>query len=248
VRPVTLDEAVELFPPVWEAFRAYRTGVFARTEAWWRERVLRTPDEQKATPKRLVVLEIDGEAQAYAIYKTTAAFEGFISNAKLDVVEAIGASPQAMAEIWRYLLDIDWMATINAGLVPPDHPLFFLLANPRHARFRRHDALWVRLVDVGAALSGRSYAGEGSVVFEVRDAFCPWNEGRWKVEDRVASRTEDAADIALDVDALGSAYLGAVSFAELRDALRIEELVPGAIARADAVFGWRPFPWCPEIF
>jgi predicted acetyltransferase len=86
------------------------------------------------------------------------------------------------------------------------------------------------------------------VVFEVRDAFCPWNEGRWKLEGGKAARTEDPAEIALDVDALGSAYLGAVAFAELRDALRVEELVPGAIARADAVFGWRPLPWCPEIF
>ena len=81
-----------------------------------------------------------------------------------------------------------------------------------------------------------------------RRPFCPWNEGRWKLDGGKAERTEEAADIALDVDVLGSAYLGAVSFAELRDALRVEELVPGAIARADAVFGWRPFPWCPEIF
>jgi predicted acetyltransferase len=248
VRAVTLDEAVELFPPVWEALRAHRTGVFARTETWWRERVLRTSDEQKATPKRLVALEIDGEVQAYAIYRTTAAFEGFVSNARLDVVEAVGSSPQATAEIWRYLLDVDWMATINAARIPPDHPLFFLLANPRHARFKWHDALWVRLVDVGAALSGRAYATEGSVVFEVRDAFCPWNEGRWKLEGGSASPTEDPADIALDVDALGSAYLGAVSFAQLREALRVEEHVPGAVARADALFGWHPGPWCPEIF
>ena len=108
--------------------------------------------------------------------------------------------------------------------------------------------MWVRLVDVGAALSGRSYAGDGSVVFEVRDAFCPWNEGRWKLEGGKAERTEAEPELALDVDALGSAYLGAVSFAELRDALRIEELVEGAVARADALFGWRPLPWCPEIF
>jgi len=248
VRAVTLDEAVELFPPVWEALRAHRTGVFARTETWWRERVLRTSDEQKATPKRLVALEIDGELQAYAIYRTTAAFEGFVSNARLDVVEAVGANPQATAEIWRYLLDVDWMATINAARIPPDHPLFFLLANPRYARFKWHDALWVRLVDVGAALSGRAYATEGSVVFEVRDAFCPWNEGRWKLEGGSASPTEDPADIALDVDALGSAYLGAVSLAQLREALRVEEHVPGAVARADALFGWHPGPWCPEIF
>jgi len=24
--------------------------------------------------------------------------------------------------------------------------------------------------------------------------------------------------------------------------------VPGAVGRADALFGWRPLPWCPEIF
>jgi predicted acetyltransferase len=247
-RAVTPEEAATLFPPVWDAFRVQRSGVFVRTEAWWRDRTLRTPDDQKATPKRLVALELDGSVQAYAIYKTTAAFEGFVSKAKLEVIEALGATPQATAEIWRYLLDVDWMETITAGLIPPDHPLFLLLANPRRASYRRWDSLWVRLVDVGAALSGRAYAAEGTVVFEVRDVFCPWNEGRWKLEGGKAARTEEAAEIALDVDALGSAYLGAVSFAELRDALRVEELVPGAIARADAVFGWRPFPWCPEIF
>jgi predicted acetyltransferase len=248
VRSVTPDEAAKLFPPVWDAFRGQRSGVFVRTDAWWTDRILRTPDEQKATPKRLVALELDGSVQAYAIYKTTAAFEGFVSRAKLEVLEAVGATPQALAEIWRYLLDVDWMETITAPLIPPDHPLFLLLANPRRASYRRWDGLWVRLVDVGAALSGRAYAAEGSVVFEVRDAFCPWNEGRWKLEGGKAARTEEPAEIALDVDALGSAYLGAVSFAELRDALRVEELVPGAILRADAVFGWRPFPWCPEIF
>ena len=247
-RSVTPDEAATLFPPVWEALRAQRPGVFVRTDAWWRERILRTPEEQKATPRRLVALDLDGSVQAYAIYKTAVAFEGFVSESKLEVLEAVGATPQALAEIWRYLLDVDWMETITAALIPPDHPLFLLLASPRRARYRRWDGLWVRLVDVGAALSGRAYAAEGSVVFEVRDAFCPWNEGRWKLEGGKAVRTEDAADIALDVDALGSAYLGAVSFAELRDALRVDEVVPGAIARADAVFGWRPFPWCPEIF
>src|SRR5579862_5806452 len=117
VRAVTLDEAVELFPPVWEAFRAQRPGVFARTETLWRERTLRTPEDQKATPKRLVALELDGSVQAYAVYKTTAGFEGFVSNAKLEVVEAIGATPQATAEIWRYLLDVDWMGTISAALI-----------------------------------------------------------------------------------------------------------------------------------
>jgi predicted acetyltransferase len=248
LRTVTEAEAAVLFPPVWDALRAQRSGVFSRSESWWRERVLRTAEEQKATPKRLVALDLDGSVQAYAIYTTTAAFEGFVSNAKLEEQEALGATPQATAEIWRYLLDVDWIATIKARLLPPDHPLFLLLASPRRARYTRWDGLWIRLVDVGAALSGRAYAAEGSVVFEVRDAFCPWNEGRWKLEGGKAARTDEPGEIALDVEALGSAYLGAVSFSELRDALRVEERAEGAVARADALFGWRPLPWCPEIF
>ena len=225
MRFVTEDEAKELFPPVWEALRAQRPGVFSRTESWWAGRVLRTHPSQAATPKRFVALEVDGATQGYAVYKTTAAFEAGVSNATLDVIEAVGVTPQATAEIWRFLLDVDWTETIKAYLLPPDHPLFLLLANPRRARYRRGDGLWVRVVDVGAALSGRAYAAEGSVVFEVRDSFCPWNEGRWKLAGGTAARTEDPADIALDVDALGSAYLGAVSFAELRDGLRVEERV-----------------------
>ncbi len=55
---------------------------------------------------------------------------------RVVVVEAIGAAPQAVAELWRFLLDIDWVETITASLLPPDHPLFFLLAEPRRMRYR----------------------------------------------------------------------------------------------------------------
>ncbi|MCW2975896.1 MAG: putative N-acetyltransferase [Actinomycetia bacterium] len=248
VRFVTPEQALDLFPPIWEALRRERPGVFARTREWWELRTLRLPDDEKANPKRFVALDLDGETQAYAIFRTHTGFENGVSSARTEVIEAIGSTPQATAELWRFLLDIDWTATFEASLLPPDHPLFLLLANPRRAGYRMGDGLWARLVDVGAALSGRAYAGDGSIVFGVRDAVCSWNEGRWKLEDGIASRTDADAEIALDVDALGSAYLGAVSFDQLRGALRLEELVEGAVQRADALFGWRPLPWCPEIF
>jgi len=248
MRFVAQEQALELFPPVWEALRRERPGVPSRTRDWWELRPLRLPDEEKANPKRFVALDLDGETQAYAVFKRHPGWEDGVSNARVEVTEAVGATPQATAELWRFLLDIDWTATFEASLLPPDHPLFLLLANPRRARYRMGDALWVRLVDVGAALSGRAYSGDGSIVFDVRDAVCPWNEGRWKLEGGSAARTDDAADVALDVSALGSAYLGAISFVELRGAGRLEELVDGAVQRADALFGWRPLPWCPEIF
>ena len=248
VRFVEPAEALELFPPIWEALARERAGVFSRSREWWELRRLRMPDEEKGNPKRFAVLDVDGKPEAYAIFRSQVSFEGGVSNAKLEVQEALGTTPAATAEIWRFVLDIDWMATIKVSLLPPDHPLFTLLANPRRARYRMGDGLWVRLVDVGAALSGRAYASDGSVVVEVRDALCPWNEGRWKVEGGGAVRTDEPVEIACDVDVLGSAYLGAVSFAQLRDGLRLEELADGAVARADALFGWRPLPWCPEIF
>ena len=248
VRFVTPEEALELFPPVLEALHRQRPGVVLRTREWWQLRTLRILDEEKANPRRFVVLELDGEVQGYAMFRIHSGFVDGISSARTEVKEAIGATPQATAELWRFLLDIDWQATFEVALVPPDHPLFLLLAQPRPAGYRLGDGLWVRLVDVGAALSGRRYGGEGAIVFDVRDAVCPWNEGRWKLEAGAASRTDDPADIACDVNALGSAYLGAVSFSQLRDALRLEEVADGAVERADVLFGWLPLPWCPEIF
>ncbi|HVA29922.1 MAG TPA: GNAT family N-acetyltransferase [Gaiellaceae bacterium] len=248
MRSVSQEEARTLFPPVWEALRAQRPGVFARSQDWWELRPLRLPDEEKESPRRFFALELDGAPQGYAIYRTHVGFENGVSTARTEVLEAVGATPQATGEVWRFLLDIDWTATFEAALLPPDHPLFLLLANPRRAGYRMGDGLWVRLVDVGAALSGRTYSSDGSLVFDVRDPVCPWNEGGWKLEGASASRTDDPAELALEVDALGSAYLGAVSFTQLAGSGRVEELVDGALKRADALFGWQPLPWCPEIF
>ena len=101
---------------------------------------------------------------------------------------------------------------------------------------RISDGLWVRLVDVGAALSARAYAATSPVVFEVEDPFLPDNSGRWRLADGKAERTEDEADLALDVGELGSAYLGGFAFGELVRAGVVSELRDGAAARADAVF------------
>jgi predicted acetyltransferase len=247
-RFVTPEEARELFPPIHEAVRRGRPGMPSRSETWWNDRQLRLPEYEADAPRSFVVLELDGEPQGYAIYRTHFAFEGGLPASRLAVREALGVTPQATAAIWRFLLDIDWMAVAEVPFAPPDHPLFLLLGLPRRARYRMHDALWVRLVDVGAALAGRAYGEGGPLVLEVRDAVCEWNEGRWKLDGGECSRTDDEPDLALDVSALGSAFLGAVSFEQLRAAMRVEELRQRAIARADALFAWRPLPWCLEIF
>jgi predicted acetyltransferase len=107
------------------------------------------------------------------------------------------------------------------------------------------DGLWIRPVDVGAALAARSYAADGDLVLEVVDEFCPWNDGRYALD---GSRTTAGPDLRLQADALGCVYLGAFTFADLARAGRVEEVKEGAIARADALFRTDGKPWCPEIF
>jgi predicted acetyltransferase len=247
-RFVTPEEARELFPPIYDAVRRERPGMMSRSETWWADRHLRLSEDEENAPRRFVLLELDGEPSGYAIYRTHFSFEGGLPASRLVVREALGATPQATAAIWRFILDVDWMSVVEVPYAPPDHPLFLLLALPRRARYRMHDSLWVRLVDVGTALAGRTYGEGGPLVLEVRDAVCEWNDGRWRLEGGECARTDEEPDLALDVSALGSAFLGAVPFEQLRAAMRVEELQEGAVRRADALFAWHPLPWCPEIF
>ena len=220
-----------------------------RTREWWEDRAISDPPERRVGRRARSGSRCSSATATpagYAIYRHRFDYEQGSSASKLEVVEAIGVDPAAVASVWRFLLDIDWTATITASLLPPDHPLFFLLRQPRRMKYRMGDGLWVRLLDVGAALAARTYAEDGELVLEVRDALCPWNEGRWRVR---GERTDDAAaDLALDVSALGAAYLGGMRFATLAQGGHVEELEPGAIERADGIFRHGLHPWCPEIF
>jgi len=250
VRLIEPEEALKRVPPVFDGVRALWPGMFSRNATWWEQREVSDPEDRRdgAGPKRWVVYERDGAIEGYASYRHRMGFEAGVTTAELRIVEALGTTPEALRDLWAYLLAIDWIATVKASLLPPDHPIFLLLAKPRRLRYRMGDGLWVRLVDVGKALSGRTYAADGSIVFEVTDDFCPWNEGRWKLEGGIAERTKDDADLKLPVQTLGAAFLGGISFGALQRAGRLVEVMEGAVARADALFGWDRHPWCPEIF
>jgi predicted acetyltransferase len=193
-----------------------------------------------------VVLESDHGYVAYALYPLNLLLDRGVQSGTVDVVAAMGDSVEATRAIWRYLLDVDWMARVKAGLLPLDHPLLLLLAEPRRLRFSIRDGLWVRLVDVGVALSARSYTANDSVVVEIVDELCPWNQGRWRVGASGVERTDGAPELRCDVTALGSVYLG-FTWAPLARAFRVEAMRDGAITRADALFHSDRAPWCPEI-
>jgi predicted acetyltransferase len=250
VRLVPPAAAEDCVAPVYERVAAVTPGMIARSSAWWRSHTLADPEWQRRSGGDLqcAVLEHEGRPVAYALYRLNSAFERGLQTGAVAVTEAIATSPEATGAIWRYLFDIDWMARVRASLLPLDHPLLLLLAEPRRLGFSLRDGVWVRLLDIEAALSARSFAPQGSVIIEVIDRFCPWNAGCWRVGSGGVERTGEAPGLRCDVGALGSVYLGGFTWARLAAALRAEELVPGAVAQADAIFQAQGAPWCPEIF
>src|SRR5256885_13350236 len=106
-----------------------------------------------------------------------------------------------------------------------------MVNDARSLRLRLLDGVWLRLVDVEAALRARSYAADDALVLELRDALCPWNAGRWRVGSKV-ERTDDEPDLELDVRDLACAYLGAFDFHRLAAARLVRGLRPGALERA----------------
>lgn len=250
VRYVEPEDVRRLAGPIWDQVFRERPGMFARTRDWWEVRIAADPPQFRgsAGPKRFVVVDAGDGVEGYAVYRHVPSPEGGIDAGRMRVIELMARTLRAERELWRYLLDMEWASAVTARLLPLDHPLSLILAEPRRMRMRVGDALWVRLVEVGAALSARSYTAPGRVVVEVRDRLCRWNSGRWRIEEGEARRTTRTADLACDVSALGSVYLGGLTWGRLVRGGRVDELRRGAAARADAMFATPLLPWCPEIF
>jgi predicted acetyltransferase len=246
VRLVTRDEAAELFPPVYERVRATRAGMLSRSPVWWYESRLHVaPGPSGTGPRFFAVLEIDGVPEGYAIYRIRGEWDGPFPKGSVTVVEALGTSFPATREVWRFLFGVDLTERVEMPFVDPAGDLLHAVADPRRLRLRLNDGLWLRLVDVGAALRARSWASDDSLVLEVTDAFCPWNDGRWRND---GERVDADPDLALSVADLASLYLGGVDAHGLARAGRLEERTPGAVGRAATLFRTPLPPYCPEVF
>ncbi|MCP9487976.1 MAG: GNAT family N-acetyltransferase [Gaiellaceae bacterium MAG52_C11] len=249
VRLVSLEDAKELVPQIYERTRLRTPGMYARSSDWWGTRILDDPPDRRedGAAKNAAIADLDGVPSAYALYRVVSKWEGAANAGHVGIIEAMG-DDRAELELWRYLLGLDWVGNFRANHLPIDHPLLHALVYPRRALLRLYDTLFLRLVDVGTALAARSYASEEALVLELEDDFLPKNSGRWRIADGGAERTEDEPDLALDVTEAASLYLGAFGASELVRAGLVRELREGAAQRADRLFAIPRKPWCPEIF
>jgi len=248
VRIVERDEAREVFPSLYDRIRRETPGFVTRDDVWWDQYKLADPEQWRrgAGPKFFALLELDGEPAGYAMYRIKQSWEHGYSTSELRVGDAFATSVRAMRELWRFLFGIDLIKKV-CGRVDPALPLFLMVTDARNVRLEVYEGVWLRLVDVGVALAGRSYATDNAVVADVRDEFCPWNAGRWRLGPE-PERTDDEPELELDVADLASVYLGAFDFHRLAAAERVRELKAGALDRASALFRTSRPPYCPEDF
>jgi predicted acetyltransferase len=202
---------------------------------------------------RAVYRDPDGTAEGYALYSLDEKWEGHHPASTLKVDDLVATTDDAYHALWRHVLEVDLVRTVKAGERPWREPLPWLLTDPRQVMTTStNDFLWVRLVDVRAALASRRYATADRLVVEVVDAFRPDDGGRFALEGgpdgASCKRVRTRPDLVLPTQVLGSSYLGEPAFADAAAAGRVEERTPGAVARAEAMFGWTPRPWCHTWF
>ena len=261
LRPAKPIKVQSELAAVYDAVLSARPGMVARDGRWW-DYLLTDPEFQRdgMSPLRCVLAEDKLGPRGYALYRTKPFWgpDG-IAAGTLRVRELMSIEPHVTARLWTDLLSRDLVGEVIAPLRPVDEPLLAMLADPRRARPGLSDGLWVRLIDLPAALCGRKYAASIDIVLDVDDPHFPANEGRWRLRaaglqsagspaEPSCQRVTDAADIRLSVAALGAAYLGGGKLGQLAAAGHVRELTPGSLARLAAALSWEPAPWNCTIF
>jgi predicted acetyltransferase len=243
------DEAADRFPAIYDAARRHRPLLFGRSPSWW-QRDLDDPAERRegAGEKRFAVLGDRG----YAIHRLRPSWGEAGPEGTVEVQDLVALDPAARAALWRFVIDTDLSSHTVASRRPVDDPLPAMLEDPAAARPREGGSLYLRLVDVPAALSARRYHVEDTLVLELHDPFRPANAGRWRLQsdagEATCERTEAAADLELDAEALAAICLGGVRTTTLAAAGRIAVRTPGAAGRADRLFATELAPWHGFMF
>lgn len=254
VRLVDQAEARAVFPVIHDANRRRQPGQLALTDGFWDAVVREEPWQDTKGSRFLAVHEGAGGPDALAEYYFDRNSDGALSRSRVDVHTLVASDPQAELAMFAYLCGIDLVHDVAISNRPVDEPFRWCLADPRRLRTRHlYDFLWVRPVDVAAALAARRYRVAGRIVVELLDDWMSGTSGAWVLDGGPDGAQAGPArgaepDIVLGAAELGSILLGGVAPSRLARVGRITELSAGALAKADAMFGIDPAPWCSTEF
>ena len=251
---VAREHAVSLAERVFGQFHAVTFGSVDRQHSyprrasgeWGRER----PTEDRGV-RMVVHFDAAGEPVGYVSYK----FAGWDTQPyTMKIVDLVAATPSAYLELWRYLGALDLVQVITWDGARRDDALPWALRDRRCYSVKgTEDVLWVRLLDVVASLTARSWAADGSVTLNVLDdlglisgTYSLTVVGGSAAVVQVHEGT--APDATLSVNALGSLYLGGVEASALAAGGGLAAHTPDAVVRLNALFGLSREPYCITHF
>jgi predicted acetyltransferase len=246
-------DSLDVFQKVFEEARIDRPGWSSRDDRWWR---YQTADIKAArggaTSLRAAVHDGSSGIDGYVLWRAKGEWTSGGPDGKAIIREMVATTPEAYRAIWRFALSIDLTRTARYRWASVDEPLQFMVNEPRWLEMKMTDGLWLRLLDVPAALAARRYAAPIDVVIEVDDPQFAANAGRFRLvgdENRATCTPTDAApDIAATAHALGAAYLGGSPLTALADGGDVRELRGGTLVPASVAFGWHRAPNSIEMF
>jgi predicted acetyltransferase len=244
------DEVGEVAGAVFAAARRHRAGQIDRPTLWW-DRVLGRDGypPSDGLPHNWLAHQGENGADGLLGWKASGEFGLIPPLARAEVWDLACAGDTAYRNLWAYLSGLDGIDEVSVPNRPVDEPVRWLLADGRTlVTTQLVDFLWLRLLDVPAALAARRYAAPGEVVLEVVDEDGErFAAGRYRLrahDDEVeCERTDRDPDLALTQRALASIYLGGFRLRELVLGGGATELRPGALALVDVMFSTPLAPW-----
>jgi len=230
VRLVKPVEHPDEFAEIYDRWRRRTPGGLVRPQAQWDDVLADHEFNRRGGTAWFSFLHPDG----YALYRVFGDDPMIVR-----VGELKAASTEAQIALYRAMLGLDLMEKVVICTHPAD-PLPYLLTDPRLARITHsEDDLWVRIMDIPTALEARTYQADVSAVIEISDGFRS-NGGRFALEVRDGrarcTPTAAAADVHMDLDVLGSLYLGAHRASVFAAANRFHSDNAELALRFDAVF------------
>ena len=254
LRMVESASDYEYVKPVYDAVRTSRGGVLALTDAWNARQVFDPPRHRSGATRMFTVIAEDGDGvRGFVRYALKGDWPtGRFAEGQVKIHRLLSKDPAAHAALWRYCFSLDLMTSTRHWNLPVDDPVLTWLENSRPTAREVSDAMWVRILDLPAALAGRTYQRDVEVTLEVRDRDFEANDGTWRLvagpEGATCEPSTASADISLDIRSLGSALLGGPSLQSHGDAGWLTEHTSGALAAASAAFGAPRAPYCPFVF
>ena len=241
---IDAETAQSEWPKLHKRIGRTRIGMVHYNSAYWRLALWDSEEQRRGASEFFHVAHVrEGQIDGLCSYR--------IREDEVLVAFLLGVGAEVEAELWRYCFGIDLMTTIKAFVRPVDDPLPWRLVDRRRLRQSSGDHMWLRLIDVKAALEARRYESVGVITLKVSDNFCPWNDGVYTLEagrdGAVYVSTDRTPDLYLSASDLAAVYLGGTSISTLVRAGRVNTEGKAALDLADRMFRTQRAPWFVEL-